>query len=533
MGYTGSAPNQTYQRTDGVRTGSAVNVTADGLGVNNTAALADARENDLAAAINLLWLRNGGNQPTANLPMNSKKFTGMAQGSERADSIRLDQVQDGDLIYASVGGTANAIELTLTPTTSASVEGQAIIFIPASDSTSSVTVDVDGIGAVALQYNGAALVGGELQAGLPAIIVNDGTVWQLVNIHLLPRLANTANGLGASLIGIEDAAGNFAATTVEAVLAEIIADYAATSNGNGASKIGIEDSGGLITATTVEGALAENRTAIDTAEAAIAAIEADYLTSSDIGSTVQPLDELLTEIAALSTDPNADSGLFFDDSAGAMAFWTPTGALSFSGTNLVFNSPVPTIQRFTSGSGTYTPTAGTSYIRVRMVGGGGGGGAAATNAGSSGSATSFDSWTADNGNGGGSGSGGAGGDGGSGGANGTGTLVVRLSGKKGGSGAAGLAFGGAGAGSYFSGGGELNIGAGAGTPGVTSSGSGGSGGVSTNGGGGGGAGEYVEFFVTNPSAVSYEVGSGGAGGAAGTQPGGDGAAGLIIVEEYA
>ena len=36
--------------------------------------------------------------------------------------------------------------------------------------------------------------------------------------------------------------------------------------------------------------------------------------------------------------------------------------------------PNPTIQTFTSGSGTYTTPAGVSWIRVIMVGGGGGGG---------------------------------------------------------------------------------------------------------------------------------------------------------------
>jgi hypothetical protein len=56
------------------------------------------------------------------------------------------------------------------------------------------------------------------------------------------------------------------------------------------------------------------------------------------GFAPQPVDELLTEIAALSTDPNVDSGLFFDDSAGSMQFWTPTAPLSFSGTNLVVAS---------------------------------------------------------------------------------------------------------------------------------------------------------------------------------------------------
>lgn len=264
MAFTGSAPNKTYQRTDGVRTGSAVNVTADGAAVNNTAALADARENDIASALTTSWQVNGDNQPTANLPMNTKKFTGMAQGSARTDSIRLDQVQDGDLIYASVGGTADAIELTLTPAVTALVEGQPIVFIPSGDNTSSVTIDTNGLGALALEYNSVALSGGELQSGQPTIIVYDGTNWQLVT-H-----------------------GNFVNSTT----------LASTAASNGASLVGIEDSGNIITATTVEGALAENRAAID-------AIEADYLTSA----TGQPLDSDLTAIAALDkTDGNVIVG---------------------------------------------------------------------------------------------------------------------------------------------------------------------------------------------------------------------------------
>lgn len=41
---------------------------------------------------------------------------------------------------------------------------------------------------------------------------------------------------------------------------------------------------------------------------------------------------------------------------------------------------IPTYQTFTTGTGAYTPTAGTMFFRVTCVGGGGGGGAAATGA---------------------------------------------------------------------------------------------------------------------------------------------------------
>lgn len=70
-------------------------------------------------------------------------------------------------------------------------------------------------------------------------------------------LTLTTNGNGASRIGVEDSAGNFASTTVEATLAEIISDLAAVTSGNGASKVGVEDSASNFDSTTVETVLAE------------------------------------------------------------------------------------------------------------------------------------------------------------------------------------------------------------------------------------------------------------------------------------
>lgn len=84
-------------------------------------------------------------------------------------------------------------------------------------------------------------------------------------------LASTTNGLGASLIGIEDALTLYTAENVEAALAEVkaiadaaavAADLASTANGDGAALIGVEDAGGLLTADNVEDAFAEVATAI-------------------------------------------------------------------------------------------------------------------------------------------------------------------------------------------------------------------------------------------------------------------------------
>jgi len=91
---------------------------------------------------------------------------------------------------------------------------------------------------------------------------------------LRTNLADTSTGQGASLVGVEDSASNFTGATVEAVLAEIIADYAATTNGNGASKIGIEDAAARFTATQVEAALAEIMTKTLTKGADVASANA-------------------------------------------------------------------------------------------------------------------------------------------------------------------------------------------------------------------------------------------------------------------
>ena len=224
--------------------------------------------------------------------------------------------------------------------------------------------------------------------------------------------------------------------------------------------------------------------------------------------------------------------------------------LKSDGTNFVSTAPTaPTIQQFTSGSGTYTTAAGVLYIRVVMVGGGGGGagsgsvtGTAATN----GNASTFGTTLLSSGGGNlgayGTAVGGTGGTsslgsgpigialtGGSGGSCGTvqAGAGIRVSGGMGGS----SAFGGAGSGS----GSSTGTDGGAGVA-NTGGGGGGAGAYSTGfGGAGGGSGGYIDAIITSPSSsYSYSVGTGGSAGGAGTsgQAGGAGGSGLIVVYEY-
>jgi hypothetical protein len=194
----------------------------------------------------------------------------------------------------------------------------------------------------------------------------------------------------------------------------------------------------------------------------------------------------------------------------------------------IFGRP-PSIQVFTSGSGTYTTPAGVTAIKVTIVGGGAGGGGSSGSTGVSGAA------------GGGAGAtaikyiyspsatylyavGAGGGASSPGGTTTFGTSLISAGGGAAGIGAANNAIGGAGGNAS---GGDVNISGGHGFTGFNNTGggfpAGGNGGASSLGGGGCG--------VINLSGGNGQVpGSGGSGASNGT--GGSGAAGLIIVEEF-
>jgi hypothetical protein len=210
----------------------------------------------------------------------------------------------------------------------------------------------------------------------------------------------------------------------------------------------------------------------------------------------------------------------------------------------------PTIQKFTSGSGTYTTPANAMYIRVRMVGGGGGGAGSGTAAGGAvgngGNTTFGTTLLVANGGTGGAYAGHPGGVGGTA-SLGTGPIGIATTGQTG-QGYTGATIdtvffpGGQGGASPFGGAGTSGAGD-VGTTAIANTGSGGGGGGTNGGigagtnrtGAGGGAGGFVDALISSPSATySYAVGASGTAGTSGTsgQAGGAGAAGYIEVIEY-
>jgi hypothetical protein len=87
----------------------------------------------------------------------------------------LEQIFNKRAVVEDPGtGTANAIDLTsLGADATSYTDGQLIIAKAAKDNGGATTLDLDGLGAVALEINGSALVGGEIQAGKYFVAVYD------------------------------------------------------------------------------------------------------------------------------------------------------------------------------------------------------------------------------------------------------------------------------------------------------------------------------------------------------------------------
>jgi hypothetical protein len=127
--------------------------------------------NDIATnGLSLCVLKDGSQTITANIPMASFKLTGLGAGTAATDAANLSQAQaQHGSTLTSVAGT-NTITGTATPTPAYTV-GQKWTFIPAVTNTGATTLNISSLGAGAVQWNGAALTGGELVAGTAVTVV--------------------------------------------------------------------------------------------------------------------------------------------------------------------------------------------------------------------------------------------------------------------------------------------------------------------------------------------------------------------------
>lgn len=183
MPWSGSSPNQTFGRTDGTRSGATTWQEADGAGVDIIATDHDTHDQDLAAGINAALKKDGGNQPSANLPMGGFRHTNVGVATALTQYLSATQAfQNVGRYVTTVGGTANAVTLTTGFSLAAYVEGMTFSWKVPAAITGPLTVNVDGLGVKSvLTLDGSELQQGEIRADFIPIITYDGTRFRWLN----------------------------------------------------------------------------------------------------------------------------------------------------------------------------------------------------------------------------------------------------------------------------------------------------------------------------------------------------------------
>jgi len=93
---------------------------------------------------------------------------------------------DTDGVNTSAG--TNTITLAASRTMTAYAQGDLYTFKAGGTNTGATTINVDSLGAKDVQFNGAALTGGEIVSGLMYTVVYDGTQFQLLNSSAIPAI---------------------------------------------------------------------------------------------------------------------------------------------------------------------------------------------------------------------------------------------------------------------------------------------------------------------------------------------------------
>ena len=136
---------------------------------------------DVASALTASLAKDGQTAATANLPMGGNKHTNVAAAAARTQYARAAEVQDGSITYLTSVSGADTITATGALSLDAYTAGQGFWFIPASDNTGAVTININSIGAKSIYDSyGNELDAGDLVSGGAYQIAYDGTQFVLL-----------------------------------------------------------------------------------------------------------------------------------------------------------------------------------------------------------------------------------------------------------------------------------------------------------------------------------------------------------------
>lgn len=129
-------------------------------------------------------------------------------------AVWRDLINYGTVSAGTVGGSANAITLTCSPTVLARTAGRRYLFkYTSTGTTGGVTLVVDSLTSGAIQYKGSALASGDIATSDWVFVVDDGTNFQLLSIARVSTFSATLAALAASQAEQEAASSTAVFTT--------------------------------------------------------------------------------------------------------------------------------------------------------------------------------------------------------------------------------------------------------------------------------------------------------------------------------
>lgn len=171
--------------------------------ININSGRMDGEDNGFATGLSTCITKDGQTTITANLPMAGFKHTGVGDATLVNHYASAGQVENGALNICADSVGTNTVTTTAPITLTAYAKGQTFRFKLGGTNSGATTLNIDGLGAKAVQKNQQALGSGDWTSGDTAEVFYDGTAFQLLSPARTPFVPS--NSLPLSVLAQQTA----------------------------------------------------------------------------------------------------------------------------------------------------------------------------------------------------------------------------------------------------------------------------------------------------------------------------------------